>query len=84
MKEIGITVFGTNWCGDCIRTRRFFDINNIAYKWVDIDKDAFGEQFVISTNHGMRSVPTICFEDGMILVEPTDADLYKFMELYSH
>jgi glutaredoxin len=84
MKENPITIFGTNWCGDCVRTRRFFDKNNIAYIWVDIDRDKLGEEFVISVNHGMRSVPTICFEGGMILVEPTDADLYKFLELYNH
>ena len=84
MKENAITIFGTNWCGDCIRARRFFDTNNVAYKWIDIDHDAIAEEFVISTNHGMRSVPTICFEDGMILVEPSDADLYKYLELYSH
>ena len=84
MNAISITIFGTNWCGDCIRTRKIFDKNNVEYKWVDIDRDAMGEEFVISTNHGMRSVPTICFEDGVILVEPTDADLIKFLELYSH
>jgi len=84
MKAISITIFGTNWCGDCIRTRKIFDKNNVEYKWVDIDRDAMGEEFVISTNHGMRSVPTICFEDGVILVEPTDAVLNKFLELYSH
>lgn len=83
MKQIAITIFGTNWCGDCIRARRFFDKNNIAYEWVDIDHDAFGEEFVISINHGMRSVPTICFENGLILVEPTDKDLFKFLETYN-
>jgi hypothetical protein len=42
---------------------------------VDIDKDEVGEEFVLSTNHGMRSVPTIVFEDGSILVEPSDTEL---------
>jgi hypothetical protein len=45
---------------------------------VDIDIDESGEEFVLSTNKGMRSVPTILFEDGSILVEPTDTELqYK-------
>jgi mycoredoxin len=83
MKENAITIFGVIWCGDCIRTRRFFDKNNITYKWVDIDHDPGGEEFVISTNHGMRSVPTICFDDGTIIVEPSDADLFKLLKLYN-
>jgi glutaredoxin-like protein len=75
MMENVITIFGTNWCGDCIRARRFFEKYNIEYKWVDIDRDENGEEFVLSTNFGMRSVPTIRFGDGSILVEPTNDEL---------
>jgi mycoredoxin len=77
--ESVITIFGTWWCGDCVRTRRFFDTNKITYKWVDIDSDESGEEFVLSTNRGMRSVPTILFENGLILVEPTDGELRQFL-----
>jgi mycoredoxin len=73
--EKAVKIYGTAWCGDCFRTRRFFDKNNIAYKWVDVDHDKCGEEFVLSTNRGMRSVPTILFEDGSILVEPSEAAL---------
>ncbi len=75
-----ITIFGTWWCGDCSRTRRYFDRNQILYTWVDIDQDEVGEEFVIFTNNGMRSVPTIVFEDGSILVEPSDAELRNKLE----
>jgi mycoredoxin len=66
MTENEIIVYGTTWCGDCIRVRRFFENNNITYLWVDIDQDKRGEEFVFSTNRGMRSVPTIVFADGSI------------------
>ena len=75
MDEKVITIFGTWWCGDCSLARRFFDKNLIPYKWVDIDCDEIGEEFVFTTNNGMRSVPTIVFLDGSILVEPTEAQL---------
>ncbi len=75
-----IIVYGTWWCGDCQRVRRYFDRNQIRYLWVDIDKDHDGEEFVLSTNHGMRSVPTIIFLDGSIVVEPTDAQLKSKLE----
>ena len=75
-----ITIYGTWWCGQCSRVRRFFDRKNLIYQWVDIDKDKTGEEFVISTNHGMRSVPTIVFEDGSILVEPNDIQLEQKLQ----
>lgn len=81
MSHNEITIFGTWWCGDCTRARRYFDMNNIFYRWVDIDNDENGEEFVLTTNNGMRSVPTIVFTDGSILVEPTDADLQNKLAL---
>jgi len=73
--ENAITIYGTWWCGDCTRVRRFFDNNQITYQWIDIDQDEKAAQFVMATNRGMRSVPTIVFEDGSILVEPTESQL---------
>jgi glutaredoxin-like protein len=72
MIEATITIYGTNWCGDCRRTRRFLDYHKIPYEWIDIDQDKEAEQFVLKTNRGMRSVPTILFPDGSVLVEPSN------------
>ena len=80
MTENSITIYGTSWCGDCRRACRFFDRNNIKYKWVDIDTDEAGEEFVLITNNGMRSVPTISFNDGSIVVEPTNTELEQCLE----
>jgi glutaredoxin-like protein len=80
MAENSITIYGTSWCGDCTRACRFFDLNNIKYKWVDIDIDAAGEDFVLINNNGMRSVPTICFNDGSIVVEPSNVELEHILE----
>lgn len=75
MTEAQLIVYGTNWCGDCRRTQRYLQDNRVSYKFVNIDQDKKGEQFVLSTNRGMRSVPTIVFPDGSILVEPTNGQL---------
>ncbi len=66
-----IVIYGTEWCGDCRRARRFFDQHKIAYQWINIDRDREAERFVLATNGGMRSVPTIVFPDQSILVEPS-------------
>jgi mycoredoxin len=75
MPNSNIIVYGTDWCGDCIRTRRFLKRNNIPFEWINIDKDPQAEKFVRETNRGMRSVPTIVFPDGSILVEPSNTEL---------
>ncbi len=75
MTEEMIIVYGTEWCWDCRRARKFFDQKNIPYQMINIDKDQIGEQFVLQTNHGMRSVPTIVLPDGTIIVEPSDREL---------
>ena len=72
-----IIVYGTSWCGDCMRARRLLDRTAIKYKWIDIDQDSEGEKYVKSVNKGNRSVPTIVFPDGSILVEPLDSALMK-------
>ena len=70
-----ILVYATSWCFDCRRARMFLDQHSIPYRWIDIDHDKDGEQLVKQTNRGFRSVPTIVFPDGRILVEPSDQEL---------
>jgi mycoredoxin len=70
-----IIVYGTNWCGDTRRARRFLDENNISYHWIDIDQDKEARKYVEEVNHGYRSVPTIIFPDGSMLVEPSTTQL---------
>jgi mycoredoxin len=72
MSNSNIIVYGTLWCGDCKRARRILDENEIMYEWVNIDKDKDAEAYVLKVNDGHRSVPTILFTDGSILVEPSN------------
>jgi glutaredoxin-like protein len=75
MIETSIRVYGSDWCGDCRRARRFLETQNIPFNWINIEVDKNGEQFVIKVNKGMRSIPTIVFLDGSILVEPSNSQL---------
>ena len=67
-----MVIYGTIWCGDCRRTRSFLDRNQVPYRWINIDADREGEAFVFKINRGNRSVPTIIFPDGSVLVEPSN------------
>jgi mycoredoxin len=73
--EAELIVYATNWCGDCTQARRFLDRHHIAYRWVDIDRDPQAEALVKRLNGGNRSVPTLIFPDGSMLVEPSAQDL---------
>ena len=75
MDDSNIIIYGVNWCWDSRRARRFFDKKKISYTFINIDKDKRGEQFVLDSNDGLRSVPTIVFNDGSILVEPSTSEL---------
>jgi mycoredoxin len=76
-----IIVYGTLWCGDTILARRILDNNNIPYEWIDIDRSHESAQLVEKINHGFRSVPTIIFPDGSILVEPSSDKLINKLGL---
>lgn len=70
-----ITLYDTGWCPDCKRSKQFFGEQRVPYQYVDIDHDAEAMAFVEQTNKGMRSIPTIVFPDGSVLVEPSNAQL---------
>jgi len=70
-----IVVYATAWCPDCMRARRVLDRRHADYRWVDIDQDAQARDYVEELNRGFRSVPTIVFPDGSVLVEPSDWEL---------
>lgn len=70
-----ITLYGTGWCPDCKRSKQFFGEQRVPYAYVDVDADLEAMAFVEKVNNGMRSIPTIIFPDGSVLVEPSNAQL---------
>lgn len=70
-----VIIYATEWCFDCRRARKFLDLHQIPYEWINIDRDPKAEQYVLKVNRGMRSVPTLVFSDGSILVEPSEVQL---------
>jgi glutaredoxin-like protein len=77
MSSPEITMYGTGWCPDCTRSKRWLDRHGIPFTWRDIEKDEQARSYVIEVNHGNRSVPTLVFGDGSVLVEPSDAELAR-------
>lgn len=70
-----IVMYSVDWCPDCKRAKFFFKRNNISVIEVNVDNDQQGASFVREINSGARSVPTIIFPDGTIMVEPSTEEL---------
>lgn len=75
MSHTKITMYGTTWCSDCKRAKKFLGEQRVHYHWVDVEQDAEGLALVERVNQGRRIIPTIVFDDGSLLVEPSNAEL---------
>jgi mycoredoxin len=78
-----IVLFSTRWCGDCHRAKRLFDALGVPFTEINIDEDRAAAARVMRLNDGMRSVPTILFPDGSVLVEPSNAALEAKLAAYA-
>lgn len=72
-----IKMYGTTWCGDCARAKNVLNKHGIPFEWHGITNDKDAVAYVEKINGGFRSVPTIVFPDGSVLVEPGNAELEK-------
>lgn len=70
-----IVIFTTRYCSDCQRAKAFFDANGIPYVPISIEENHEATEFVMKMNNGYKSVPTIIFPDGSVLVEPSWQEL---------
>jgi mycoredoxin len=70
-----IKMYATTWCGDCRMAKRWFDSHGVPYDYINIEEDESAADVVMKVNGGLRSVPTIIFPDGSVLVEPSPREL---------
>jgi thioredoxin reductase (NADPH) len=75
MTQPQISVYGAPWCPDCQRSKQFLNEQRVPYQWHDIDQDEAARAYVQEANDGKQIIPTIVFQDGSILVEPSNAEL---------
>ena len=70
-----IVMYTTQFCPDCLRAKKFLEANNIPYLGIGLEGNIEATEFVMKVNNGNRSVPTIIFPDGTVLVEPDSEEL---------
>ncbi|WP_460802408.1 glutaredoxin family protein [Microbacterium sp. GXF6406] len=69
-----ITMFGADWCRDCVRTKKQLDELGIAYTYIDLvaDPDAADVAKEIS---GRTNIPVVVYPDASHHVEPSNDDV---------
>jgi thioredoxin reductase (NADPH) len=75
MSDTTIKLYGTNWCSDCKRSKKFLGEQRIRYDFINIEEDQDGQEFVQKVQNGGLTIPTIVFADGSLLIEPSNAEL---------
>jgi mycoredoxin len=75
-----LTMYSTPWCGYCVRLKVQLDRDGIAYREVDIERDAVAAEKVMAVNGGNRTVPTVVLPDGTALTNPSFTQLKQHLE----
>ncbi|CAB4612592.1 MAG: NrdH-redoxin [Actinobacteria bacterium] len=75
-----VTYYGAEWCSDCRRSKKLMDTLGVAYLEQNVEESAelAAKAEAIA---GRKNIPVIVFEDGVHLVEPSDADLYAELKI---
>ena len=67
-----VTIYGTPWCGDCRRAKKFLQERGVKIREVNIDEAPEAEKLVIEVNNGLRKVPTLEVEGRYFSCSPFD------------
>jgi mycoredoxin len=68
---MALTMFTTTWCGYCHRLKSQLTREGIVFDEVDIEDEPDGAELVELANGGNRTVPTLLFDDGSTLTNPS-------------
>lgn len=69
------TLYSTPWCGYCHRLKSQLQREGIVFDEVDIEAVPEAASIVEKANNGSQTVPTLVFEDGSALTNPSVAQV---------
>jgi mycoredoxin len=69
------TMYSTPWCGYCHRLKGQLEREGIGFEVVDIERQPEAAQVVERANGGNQTVPTLVFDDGSALTNPSVAQV---------
>jgi len=69
-----ITVFGADWCRDCVRTKNQLSSLGVSYDYVDLMAHPAAAD-VAREISGRTNIPVVVYPDSSHHVEPSNADV---------
>jgi mycoredoxin len=69
-----ITMFGADWCRDCVRTKKQLDELGVSYTYVDLVADPSAAD-VARDISGRTNIPVVVYPDASHHVEPSNSDV---------
>ena len=69
------TMYSTPWCGYCHRLKGQLKRAGIEFTEVDIEQQPEAAQLVEKINNGNQTVPTVVFQDGTAMTNPSLAQV---------
>ena len=67
------TMYSTPWCGYCQRLKKDLNAVGITFDEVDIEQVPDAADIVMKVNNGNQTVPTLVFDDGTAMTNPSVA-----------
>jgi mycoredoxin len=74
------TMYSTPWCGYCHRLKKQLEREGIGFEAVDIARQPEAAEIVERANGGNQTVPTLVFEDGTAMTNPSVAQVRDKVE----
>jgi glutaredoxin len=65
-------MYGTRWCCDCRRAKKFLKDRGVSFREINIDETPGAEGIVLKANDGRRKVPTIEVDGRFFACSPFD------------
>jgi mycoredoxin len=70
-------MYTTRWCAFCRRLKSQLAREGVEVIEVDIEADSAAADYVMSVNGGNQTVPTVVFDDGSALTNPSAAQVIQ-------
>ncbi len=71
----GVRVFGTTWSPTTFEVKAFLARNEVAYQFLDIDRDTAAAELATKLSDGGGELPIVVTEDDTVYVNPDKATL---------
>lgn len=71
------TMYSTPWCGYCQRLKKDLNAVGVTFAEVDIEQVPEAADIVMTVNNGNQTVPTLVFDDGTAMTNPSVAKVLE-------